>query len=151
MQLSKNFNLPEFTRSQTATRLGIDNQPGHQEVEEIKALVLNVLQPLRDMIAKPFFISSGYRSLKVNAMIGGSRNSQHTKGQAVDFTVQGMTPLEVCHFIVKSGVVFDQLIYEHDWVHISYNRNGNKKQVLCAHFNRGMPTTYTVGLPAQEG
>lgn len=151
MQLSKNFKLSEFTFSETAERLQINNDPGAEEIAELKNLVTNVMQPVRDYLDKPVIPSSGFRSLKVNAMIGGSRNSQHTKGQACDFRVIGMTPLEVCHAIVKSGIVFDQLIYEGTWVHISYNSKGNRRQVLTAHFNRGMPTTYTVGLPAQEG
>lgn len=146
MKLSKDFNLEEFTRSQTATRESIDNLPSAEQIIEIKNLVVNVLQPLRDKLGLPVTVTSGYRSVALNKRLSGAANSQHTKGQAVDFIINGMTPLDVCKKIVELNLTFDQLIYEGDWVHVSFNARGNKRQVLTAHFKNGR-ATYTNGLP----
>lgn len=146
MQLSSNFNLNEFTASVTALSKGISNQPSKDALTCIKELVEGLLQPLRTLIAKPFKITSGYRSPELNTAIGGVKASQHNKGQAVDFVVQGLTPFEVCQIIVSSGLDFDQLIYEGTWVHLSYVKGKNRKQVLTAVFSKGKPTTYIQGL-----
>ena len=79
MKLSENFSLNELTKSQTATRRGISNQPSEEHLENLKALVENVLQPIRDSKGQPIRISSGYRSSRLNTAIGGSENSQHCK------------------------------------------------------------------------
>jgi uncharacterized protein YcbK (DUF882 family) len=91
------------------------------------------LQPIRNYIDKPMNISSGYRNPRLNShpLINGATNSQHTTGQAVDFTVKGMTPKQIIEKVKASGVEYDQLINEHNiWVHISYNKGKNRKQVL---------------------
>jgi hypothetical protein len=76
-------------------------------------------------------ITSGYRSQKLNKLIGGTKNSQHMTGQAVDFIIQGLKPEYIVNFIRKSGISFDQLINEYDsWVHISNIKGKNRKQVL---------------------
>jgi len=144
-QLSLNFNLNEFLASQKATSKGIPNIPNKEALACIKDLVGYLLQPLRTLVNKPFRITSGYRSPELNKAVGGSSTSQHSKGQAVDFQVQGLTPFEVCEIIVRSGLEFDQLIYEGTWVHLSYKKGQNKKQILTAVFNEGKPTTYISG------
>jgi len=146
MQLSSNFNLNEFTASAKASSKGISNQPSKDALTSIKELVEALLQPLRNLIAKPFKITSGYRSPELNTVIGGAKSSQHSSGQAVDFVVQGLTPFEVCQIVVSSGLDFDQLIHEGTWVHLSYAKGKNRKQVLTAVFKEGKPTTYIQGL-----
>lgn len=137
MKLSKNFTLGEFINTST----GIENVPGQNEVENIKHLVTNVLQPLRDYFGKPIIITSGYRSQLVNAAIGGATNSQHSKGQAADFHIKGVTNTEIIQAILKLRLPFDQLIDEQlyrssgrlsKWIHVSYNKAGNRKQLLKA-------------------
>ena len=76
-------------------------------------------------------ITSGYRCSEVNKLVGGVSNSQHTIGQAVDFVVNGMTPMQIIEQIKSFGVEFDQLINEYNkWVHISYNKGKNRHQIL---------------------
>lgn len=146
MQLSPNFSLNEFTASSKASSLGISNEPTEAALGCLKSLVEALLQPLRVKIGKPFKITSGYRSLALNTAIGGVKASQHNLGQAADFQVQGMTPYEVCQIIISSGFEFDQLINEGTWIHISYEKGKNRKQVLTAVFTKGKPTTYKLGL-----
>ena len=85
MMLSPNFSLKEMTQSQTALRLGLDNEPNEEQKENLKQLCLNVLQPLREYYQNPIKISSGFRSAKLSEAIGSSANSQHCKGEAADF------------------------------------------------------------------
>ena len=119
MKLSKNFTLDEFTRSMTATRLGIDNTPKDEHLEAAKALFENVVQPIRDHFGITR-ISSGYRSPALNEAIGGSTRSQHSKGQAVDFECDGQDNLEVAKWI-RDNLEFDQLILEFDsWIHLGF-------------------------------
>lgn len=152
MKISKNFSMREFTKSQTATRLGIDNNPTEEHTQNIVALVENTLQPIRDVFG-PVNLSSGYRSDALNEAIGGSKRSQHSKGQAADFEVSGMANIELAEGIVGSGIEFDQLILEFPdvndpeagWIHISYNTEGNRKQVLTA-VREGGKVVYKTGL-----
>ena len=118
----------EFTRSQTASRYGIDNTPPPDAVNEIYALVANVLQPLRDMLGRPIYISSGYRCPELNRRIGGATNSQHMAGQAADIECFEIGNVALFDFI-RYNFIFDQLILEQyvpsdginsGWVHISH-------------------------------
>lgn len=146
MKLSKNFDLQEFTASAKAKAKGISNEPTPEALQNLTDLVQCLLQPIRDMIGRSFTITSGYRSPELNAAVGGVKTSQHNKGQAVDFVVQGMSPLDVCHLIRATGLEFDQLIYEQTWVHLSYVKDKNRKQILTATFTNGV-AKYTPGLP----
>lgn len=125
IQLSENFFLDEFERSQTAARFGIDNsvRPGGPVFSNLKRLCQNYLQPLRNHIGKPITISSGYRSPELNKKIGGAKKSQHPHGLAADIHVDGMSNLELAQRISNLFVHphdFDQLVLEFDqWVHIS--------------------------------
>ena len=126
-----NFSFSELLYSNTAEQYRIKNIPDIEEADNLLELIVYCLQPIRNKLGKPMIITSGYRCEELNNKIGGVKNSQHTKGQAVDFKVKGMTAKEVINFIVDNGFEFDQLINEHDmWVHISYTKGKNRKQVL---------------------
>lgn len=145
-RLTKNFNLSEFVVSQTAARKGLKNEPGAADLANIRNFLAPGLQKVRDLLGSPIVITSAYRSPIVNAAIGGSRTSQHMVGLAADFTApQFGTPLDICRAIVKSGIDFDQLIFEGSWTHISFNAKP-RKSVLTAHFDHG-GVRYTPGLP----
>lgn len=121
MNLSPHFTLNEFTRSQTAVRRGIDNTPPLEAIEAMKALCMQVLEPIRVALG-PVSISSGYRSVTLNRAIGGAAGSQHTKGEAADISVSGMDTEALYLAIKSSPIPFDQLIQEFgQWVHISYS------------------------------
>ena len=145
MKLSENFSLNEFTKSQTAVRREIPNEPTEEHLENLKALVENVLQPIRDSKGQPIRISSGYRSSRLNTAIGGSGNSQHCKGEAADFEINGLDNYELAEWISTFITEFDQLILEYlkeedpnsGWVHCSYKSEGNRKQYLKAYKENG--------------
>jgi hypothetical protein len=151
MQLSKNFSLHELTKSETAIRLGIDNTPPANVKNNLQALVINILQPVRDAhgLVK---VTSGYRSQSLNIKIGGSGNSDHCKGFAADFEVPGLDNKELAKWIEKN-LKFTQLILEFyvdgvpdsGWVHCSYNPSNLKQQVLTAKKQKGR-TVYFNGL-----
>ena len=126
-----NFTISELIYSQRAQEENIDNTPNAEALDNMLELIVNCLQPIRDNIKKPMIITSGYRSNKLNKLVGGTEKSQHLKGQAVDFKISGMKPAEIIEIIKKMGVQFDQLINEYDsWVHISFNKGKNRNQVL---------------------
>lgn len=128
-----NFTMSELLKSDIAEKYNISNIPDKQSLDNMLILICECLQPIRNYIDKPMNISSGYRSPRLNGhpLINGAPNSQHVTGQAVDFTIKGMTPRQIIKKNKSSGVDFDQLINEYNaWVHISYNKGKNKKQVL---------------------
>lgn len=126
-----NFTISEMIKSDTADKNNINNTPDINSLDNMLELIFYVLQPLRAKLGKPMIITSGYRNSQVNKLVGGASNSQHTKGQAVDFVVNGMTPAKVCEFIKNSDVEYDQCINEYNqWTHISYNKGKNRKQYL---------------------
>jgi len=131
MQISRNFYLREFTDSATAKRNGINNAPGESEILNIKRLVRQVLQPLRDMIGASIHISSGYRCEELNEKVGGSEKSQHMRGQAADIQIFSRDLKDVYLMIKNKIPEYDQLIYEFgDWIHVSIKAQGNRKQNL---------------------
>jgi zinc D-Ala-D-Ala carboxypeptidase len=147
-QLSANFTLAELTFSRTAHKRGIDNTPPAAAVAALRALAVNVLQPVRNHFGRPVVVTSGYRSPALNRAIGGSATSQHSLGEAADFTVSGVSNLEVARWIA-ANVEFDQLIYEFGetgWLHVSYRAGRLRKQVLRAVKQNGR-TVYLAGLP----
>ena len=150
MQLSKNFSLRELTRSQTAIRKGIKNEPDQEQLMNLVALTVKILQPCRDKFGS-ISINSGLRVLDLNRAIGSGDKSQHTKGQAADFEAYSISNTELATWI-KNNRCFDQLILEYPgkdprdgWVHCSYNRMGNRMQVLTAVKEKGR-TAYKKGL-----
>ena len=150
MQLSKHFKLEEFEKSSTATRLGIKNKAGSGEIKNLTDLCYAVLEPVRAKFEKPIIVTSGYRSEELCVAIKSSKTSQHTKGQAVDFEIAGVSNLQVALWI-QNNCDFDQLILEFwneeegansGWVHCSYNEGSNRKQVLTfdgKEFKNGLP------------
>lgn len=142
-----NFELPEFLASQTATRMGMDNTPPVAVLRRIETLLAPGMQRVRNLFGLPVVISSGYRSPEVNRAVGGAAASQHVQGLAADFTVPKFgPPLDVAREIAAHGdaIRFDQLIFEGQWVHISFAEI-QRGEVLTAHFGPG-GTRYTKGL-----
>ena len=134
MQLSTNFRLSEFTRSDTAKRLGIVNECSSvEQVLNLAYLCHTVLQPLRDRFG-PIRINSGYRCPELNEAVGGVANSQHMRGEAADIYLPTKAKGEEYYEFMKNLPVFDQLIWERSggtyWIHVSIRRlGGNRKQV----------------------
>jgi len=150
MKLSKNLSLGEFTNSQTAKRRGIDNTPKGEHLEAAKLLAKNIFQPIREHFGKPIFISSGYRSAALNEAIGGSKTSQHSKGEAIDIDMDyrnGPQNEEVFYYI-RENLPFDQLIWEFgtderpDWVHVSYNSDGEQRGQILEEKRNSKGKTY---------
>lgn len=153
MNLSKNLSLKEVVKSNTATRLGIDNTPSDQAINNLKAIAEHVFQPLRDHFGRPVGISSGYRSPDLNKAIKGSRKSQHMVGEALDIDADiygGLSNKDIFDYI-KDNLTFDQLIWEFGddespaWVHVSYKQNDiNRGRILRAHRDINGQTYYSV-------
>jgi uncharacterized protein YcbK (DUF882 family) len=153
-QLTKNFSLEEMVKSETALRHGMENKPGPDELNNLLQLCANVLQPVRDHYQKGVKVNSGYRSPDVNAKVGGSRTSDHTRGMAADIEIPGVPNADLASYI-RDNLQFTQLILEYytvgvpdsGWVHVSYNEQDLKKQVLTATRKDGK-TVYLPGLVA---
>ena len=136
MKITKNFNLEEFEKSDTAQRKGIDNSIPADLIPNLKALCENVLQPLRDAVGVPVKISSGYRCPALNKAVKGSATSQHMKGEAADIVIPDKkTGLQWFEWM-RTHLTYNQLIWETNskggsWIHVGYKRTGkNKMQVL---------------------
>ena len=125
-----NFTLAELCASTTAKKLGQKNEPSLAVCDNLMLLIVNVLQPLRTALKSPVIVSSGYRNPILNSYLGSKANSQHVKGQAADITVSGMSINDLFNFIKKSGIEYDQLIHEGTWIHISYNKDYNRRENL---------------------
>jgi hypothetical protein len=149
MKLSENLSIAEATYSATALRKGIVNKPTVTHLISLKAVANNIFQPCRNHFGKPLRVTSGYRSKALNKAIGGSNNSQHSKGEALDMqSTEGYTNRELFMYI-KDHLTFDQLIGEfpdnmgeYAWVHCSYKAEGNRGEVLIAYKEDGK-TKYT--------
>ena len=142
-EISKNISYKAATKSDTAARRGIKNDPNEQELLNMKLLAENVFEPLRLHVNGPIIINSFFRSAELNKAIGGSSTSQHCKGEAMDIddTLGNMSNADMFKYI-KENLDFDQMIWEYgddknpDWVHVSYKENGNRKQILrCSKIN----------------
>ena len=150
MNLSKSFTLNELTKSQEATRLGIENTPSDEHILNLKILCENILEPIRSHFKAPVVVSSGYRSEAVCLAVGSSSKSQHIKGQAVDFEIFGIPNKDVTDWVVQN-LDYDQCILEFwndkepnsGWVHCSYSKDNNRKQYLNAQKLNGR-VVYTV-------
>lgn len=135
-KITKNFTLEELTASATAKAKHIDNSPLAQHIVNLTHLATKVLQPMRTAMNEPIKIGSGYRCPQLNKAVGGVSNSQHMKGQAVDLCIDGdMEKGKRWFNYIKNNLPFDQLIMEHNskgsyWVHVSYDFNGNRGQVI---------------------
>lgn len=135
--LSPNLWLNEVITSQTAIRKKIDNTPSEAVILNLILVAVHVFQRVRDHFGKPIRVSSGYRSPKLNKAVGGSTSSQHVTGEALDIQgTNGLTNAQIFQYI-KDNLDFDQLIWEYGtedepaWVHVSYRKKGNRKQVFA--------------------
>ena len=153
-QLTRNFSLHELTKSETALRYDMENNPGPAEAANLTELAGKVLQPVRDHFGKGVKVNSGFRHPEVNAKVGGSKTSDHTKGQAADIEIPGVPNAELAQWIADN-LEFRQLILEFytvgipdsGWVHVSFVDGDNKKQVMTA-TKQGGKTVYLPGLVA---
>ena len=137
MKITQHFTIEELCASATAKAKGIKNQPGTQELINLTALCVAVLEPLRTWFGREIKIGSGYRCPVLNAAVGGVSNSQHMKGQAADLCIDGDIEKGKKWFnYIRNHLIFDQLIMEHNakgtyWVHVSYDAQGrNRGQVI---------------------
>lgn len=132
----KYFTIEELIRSTTATAKGINNTPTPEIKANLERLVEKVLDPLREKYGKPITVNSGYRCPELNKAVGGSKTSDHMNGFSVDITASSKKENAILFQIIKDNFDFDQLIWEKgnseypDWVHVSYNPNRLRKQVL---------------------
>ena len=139
-QLSKYTTLQEVIKSNTASVLQIQNIPNDEQIRNLKLLCIEVFDKVREHFGKPIGIISGFRSVELNQRIGGSKNSQHMEGKAIDIDgdlLGGVCNKDIFEYI-KNNCTFDQLIWEFgtenspDWIHVSYNKGVNRKQILRA-------------------
>ena len=144
-RISKHISYKEGTRSNTASRLGINNNPGEYEFTNMVNIAINVFEPLRLWVGGPIRINSFYRCEDLNRAIGGSSRSQHCQGRAMDLDdVHGhKTNAEMFKYI-KENLNFDQLIWEFgdeenpDWIHVSYvSEDQNRNRCLKAYKSNG--------------
>ena len=148
MILSKHFKLEEFEKSMTAVRKGIENKAGSGEIKNLTDLCYGVLEPVRAKFDKPITITSGFRSEELCEAIGSKKTSQHTKGEAVDFEIAGVSNLAVALWLTNN-TDFDQCILEYytgeansGWIHCSFKEGSNRKQVLTfdgKNYSNGLP------------
>jgi len=154
MNLTKNFTLAEMTKSETALRLGLDNEPNEQQLASLTTLCEKVLQPVRDYYGMGVKVNSALRTLPVNRAIGSGDSSHHVRGMAADIEIPGIPNAELAEWIAEH-LDFTQLILEFytpgvpdsGWVHVSYVPEDLKKQVLTATKQNGK-TVYLPGLVA---
>lgn len=150
MNLTKDFTLEEFLRSQEAARMGRDIIADAPTIENLKRLCVLILQPLRDELGRSIHVSSGYRPAWLNTLIGGAPTSAHQFGCAADIEVAGMSPLAVCRTVERLKLPTDQVIYEFgQWCHVGIARTGAtaRNEYLTARSVQGK-TRYDTGLNA---
>ena len=154
MNLTANFTLSEMVKSETALRHDMDNTPGETEIASLRLLCEKILQPVREHYGKGVKVNSGFRHPEVNAKVGGSKTSDHCKGQAADIEIPGVANADLALHIVDT-YKFTQVILEFytpgvpdsGWVHVSYDPANLKSQVLTATKKDGK-TVYLPGLVA---
>ena len=144
-RISKHISYKEAVGSNYAKQKGIKNKPNEEQVENMKLLAEKVFEPLREWVDAPIKVNSMFRSLELNTALKGSKTSSHMKGEAMDITsMGGKSNLEMFHWI-KDNLEIDQLIWEFGsepkWLHVSYNKDNNRKQVLVTK-KRGVYYTY---------
>ena len=138
-KLTENFTLEELTFSQTATRKGINNEPSDTVKANLQVLAQG-LERIRAILLCPLHISSGYRSVELNKLIGGSGKSAHMDGFAADFTAPAFgNPEAIVRQLKRTGIKCDQVIMEQNWVHVSF-APAMRNQFLTATFKNGVAT-----------
>ena len=152
MKISPNITYAEAIHSETAKRKGIDNTPNPNQIEAMKLLAEKVFQPLREWVGGPIKVNSFFRSAELNEAIGGSKTSQHCKGQAIDIDdVYGYKTNAEMYNWIKENLNFDQMIWEFgtdmnpNWVHVSYvSEEDNRNRCLKAYKDKYNKTKYKV-------
>ena len=144
-RISKHISYKEAVGSNYAKQSGIKNKPNEEQVENMKLLAKEVFEPLREWVDAPIKVNSMFRSKELNSAIKGSLKSSHLNGEAMDITsMGGKSNLEMFHYI-RTELDFDQLIWEFGkepkWLHVSFNKDNNRKQVLVTK-KRGVYYTY---------
>ena len=135
-KISKHISLKEATFSQTAENLKINNTPSKKELEAMVLVAEKCFEPLRAWYGKPIRINSFYRNQALNKAVKGSATSQHLKGEAIDIDAGSKAENKKLFEWCRDNLVFDQLLWEYgnsigpDWVHISYSKTKNRKQIL---------------------
>jgi hypothetical protein len=135
-KISQHITLKEATFSQTAENLKINNMPGQKELEAMILVAEKCFEPLRAWYGKPIRINSFYRNAALNKAVKGSSTSQHLKGEAIDIDAGSRAENKKLFEWCRDNLVFDQLLWEYgnsigpDWVHISYSKVKNRKQIL---------------------
>ena len=160
MRLSKNFTYEELCHSNVAERRGINNRPRTKEeekrvIENLRNLVLEVLQPLRDHVGSPVIINSGYRCPELNDAVGGVKNSQHIKGEACDIRIASSKQGREWAAWIQDNCRFDQMLLERNknggvWLHVSCKRNAEANRQVFSRMDvggltRGKTLQRTVG------
>lgn len=130
--MGKYFTLAELCRSEKADQYGINNKCNKQQAEQIKQLIENVLDPLRELYGKPIKVNSGFRCAELNKLVGGKPTSQHLRGEAADITAGSREENKKLFQLIKEKLPFDQLIDEKNyaWVHVSFNEKFQRNQIL---------------------
>ena len=150
MKISDHITYAEAIHSQTAKRKGIDNTPNPNQVETMKLTAEKIFEPLRKWVGGPIKVNSFFRSAELNTAIGGSKTSQHCKGQAIDIDdVYGNKTNAEMYNWIKDNLNFDQMIWEFgtdmnpNWVHISYvSEEDNRNRCLKAYKDEYNKTKY---------
>ena len=136
--ISKHITYVEATQSQAAIKYNKENIPNNEQLAAMRLIAEKIFEPVREHFNVPIAITSFFRSKQVNSLVGGSINSQHTNGEAMDINaavLRGTSNAEI-FFFIKNQLLFDQLIWEFgdeqnpDWVHVSYKNTGNRRQIL---------------------
>jgi len=138
---SPNFSMDELTHSDTAARHGIDNTPNDNEKENLYKLAMEMENVRKLLNNNPIFVSSGFRCLAINELLGSKPTSAHTKGLACDFVCRKFgSPKEIVKKIIESDIEYDQVIEEYNrWVHIGFSKNNPRKQALIVNQNGTIP------------
>ena len=143
MQLTEHFTLEELIYSSTAKAKGLKNEPTQDHIENLKLLAQYVLEPIREKIGCPLVISSGFRSEKVNALVGGSKTSQHILGQAADIQIFDKTKTNkdlfetIVSMVKNNELQVGQVIWEFgetepNWVHVSLPTSRHRNEIMRA-------------------
>ena len=143
--ISKHISYKEGVYSATATRRGIDNEPNNEQLNNMGLVAEKVFEPLRKWVGGTIKINSFFRCLKLNTAIGGSKKSQHMKGQAIDIDdTFGVVANSDMYNYIKNNLDFDQMIWEFgddenpNWVHVSYvSKEDNRNRCLKAYKEQG--------------
>jgi hypothetical protein len=132
MNISEHITFEEATKSPTAIRNGIKNEPTAEALLNMQTVAKYCFEPLRHWYGKPIKVNSFYRCAELNSKVGGSPNSQHVKGEAIDIDAGSREENKKLFEWCKANLVFDQLINEYDfsWVHISFCKGKNRNQTL---------------------